>query len=84
MQAVRKWIEALALGNEHEKIDLTTVQGYKRMLICESIRDDAEAVLGSDAWMQLLKCVVDQRLLPTSWLNKVCGGFNVRLQQKCR
>lgn len=70
-KVVREWIQALSLGREHERMDLGTVAGYKRVVICQSIRDDAEAILGREASLELMKHVIDGRLMPTSWLNKV-------------
>jgi hypothetical protein len=50
------------------------VQGYKRTVMCEAVRDEVASNLGeaSGACSQLLNGMTQRRLMPTPWLNQVC------------
>lgn len=72
-QDVRHWLQLIGHGEEAEWIDLGTVRGYKRIVFCQSVRDDVDANLGQGEWARLLPAVCEGRLVPTEWLNKVCG-----------
>lgn len=50
------------------------VKGYRRILFCQSVRDDVAGALGHGAWSHLLPRMCEGRLVPTPWLNKVGGG----------
>lgn len=66
-----------ARGEEADWIDLNTVQGYRRMVFCESILDELKLNLrtsdnDSDATARrALEAICRNRLVPTTWLNKV-------------
>ena len=47
------------------------VKGYRRVVFCQSVRDDVEDALGEGAWADLLPRMCQGRLVPTPWLNKV-------------
>jgi hypothetical protein len=47
------------------------VKGYRRILFCQSVRDDVDGALGGGAWASLLPRMCEGRLVPTPWLNKV-------------
>ncbi len=61
-----------AHGDEARWIDTATVAGYRRVVMCQEARDEAEAALapGADP-APLLLSMCDRRLRPTPWLNKV-------------
>ena len=61
-----------AHGDEARWIDTATVAGYRRVVMCQEARDEAEAALapGADP-APLLLSMCDRRLMPTPWLNKV-------------
>lgn len=71
MQNVRRWIEIVATDSVSKYANLETVKGYKRIVVCQGIIDDAEAVVGPDNSLKFLKSIIDGRLEPTSWLNAV-------------
>ena len=50
------------------------MQGYKRTVMCEAVRDEVASNLGeaSGACSQLLSGMIRRRLVPTPWLNQVC------------
>lgn len=51
---------------------MATVAGYRRVVMCQEARDEAEPALapgGSVAALLLSMC--ERRLMPTPWLNKV-------------
>lgn len=69
---------------EQEWIDLSTVKGYCRTVMCQEVRDELEANLPQldcgpkdeqgeedEEWQRILIGMCDGRLLPTPWLNKV-------------
>ena len=68
---VRHWLQLIGHGEELEWIDLATVAGYRRVVFCQSVRDDVEGALGPGAWADLLPRMCEGRLVPTPWLNKV-------------
>lgn len=51
----------------------TQVKGYRRIVFCQSVRDDVAGALGHGAWATLLPRMCEGRLVPTPWLNKVGG-----------
>ena len=72
---------------EQEWIDLSTVKGYCRTVMCQEVRDELDANLTQpncglkgdqldeqeeeEEWQHVLIAMCDGRLLPTPWLNKV-------------
>lgn len=48
-----------------------TVEGFRRVLMCEEVRQEAIAVVGEAGLAAFLQRLVEGRLLPTSWLNQV-------------
>ena len=50
------------------------VKGYRRILFCQTVRDDVDGALGGGAWASLLPRMCQGRLVPTPWLNKVSAG----------
>ena len=70
---------------EQEWIDLSTVKGYRRTVMCQEVRDELEINLVAqpdcgqqgdeeeeeEEWQRILIAMCDGRLLPTPWLNKV-------------
>ena len=61
-------------GDEEDRfIDPETVDGYKRTVLCEGVRDEIAHNLGPTpaALHQLLQGMTNRRLLPTPWLNQV-------------
>lgn len=76
VQAVRSWLIRVARGRQHDSVDLATVRGYKRIVLCQEIQDDAEALLGRTRWQEAILDMCEGRLQPTDWLNKVgCSLF---------
>jgi hypothetical protein len=78
----RGWASALSLlyterktraaqGEECSWIDVATVQGFRRVVMCQESWDEAAAVVGEEEASRLLKDMVTGRLLPTTWLNEV-------------
>lgn len=66
---VRRWLRLVGAGREVETLDLGTVEGYRRAVMCQGIRDEVEETLGAGAWAELLPAVCRGRLVPTPWLN---------------
>ena len=66
-----------AKGEEADWIDLGTVQGYRRMVLCEAVLDELKLNLrssdnDSDALARrTLEGMCRNRLALTTWLNKV-------------
>ena len=59
-------------GDEDTWIDLGTVKGYRRIVLVQELRDEVDLNTGlTGGWAKLLPDIVDARLLPTPWLNKV-------------
>lgn len=71
---------------EEEWIDLATVKGYRRIVMCQEVRDELILNLTDDAanareeeeeedkmqeWQRVVIGMCEGRLLPTPWLNKV-------------
>lgn len=69
---------------EDEWIDLATVQGYRRQVMCQEVLDEVQLQLDSMAshtehnndqseeqLREFLLAMCNRRLLPTDWLNKV-------------
>lgn len=58
---------------EDAYIDLESVRGYKLTVLCEGIRDELRFNLGEDAQAcrDVLRGMLDRRLVPTPWLNQV-------------
>jgi hypothetical protein len=64
---------ATGCNDEDNWIDVGTVRGYKRVVMCQEVRDEIRAVLGEDEPIKaFLEALYDERLLPTPWLNRVC------------
>ena len=57
----------------HPPLAGAQVKGYRRIVFCQSVRDDVDGALGSGAWADLLPRMCEGRLVPTPWLNKVSG-----------
>ncbi len=68
--AVRKWVSLIGQGAEGPMLDLGTVLGYRRALMCQDIRDEVEEALGVGSWASLLPAMCRNRLMPTPWLNR--------------
>ena len=68
--AVRRWISLIGAGTEGSRLDLGTVAGYRRAMMCQNVRDEVEESLGAGAWAALLPAMCRNRLMPTPWLNK--------------
>jgi len=79
---VRRWLQLIGHGDEYSAIDIGTVKGYKRVVLCQSIRDDVDDNLGltdnknnnnnnksGNMWAVLLPAMCQGRLVPTPWLN---------------
>jgi hypothetical protein len=79
---VRRWLQLIGHGDEYSAIAIGTVKGYKRVVLCQSIRDDVDDNLGSadnnirssngnsgNMWAVLLPAMCQGRLVPTPWLN---------------
>ena len=69
---------------EQEWIDLATVKGYRRTVMCQEVRDELILNLTEDPaseeeededkmqdWQRVVIAMCEGRLLPTPWLNKV-------------
>lgn len=71
---------------QEEWIDLATVKGYRRIVMCQELRDELILNLTGDAanasedaededkmqdWQRVVIAMCEGRLLPTPWLNKV-------------
>jgi hypothetical protein len=70
VQDIKHWFTLVGKGEEYDWIDLSTVKGYRRVVMCQSLREDIEATLGRGAWAWLMPALCDDRLVPTLWLNK--------------
>ena len=58
---------------------METLAGYRRVLMCEAVRDEVAANLGpgADVCRRLLEGVTANRLMLTPWLNQV-GVLHLR------
>ncbi len=58
---------------EEAYIDPESVRGYKLTVLCEGVRDELRFNLGEDAQAcrDVLRGMLDRRLVPTPWLNQV-------------
>ena len=67
---------------EQEWIDLATVKGCRRIVMCQEVRDELDANFDNDIhdrdqedtlaeWQKVLIAMCDGRMMPTPWLNKV-------------
>jgi hypothetical protein len=67
-----------AADEEEAWIDLDTVQGYRRTVMCEAVREEVASNLGEapGTCSQLLTGMIQRRLMPTPWLNQVCCLHN--------
>lgn len=53
-------------------MNLDTVKGYQRIMLIQELRDEVDLNLGLvGSWASVLPAVLDARLFPTPWLNKV-------------
>ena len=51
------------------------MRGYKRVVMCEEVREEVRAVLGEATDIkQFLLALCDDRLVATPWLNRVSAG----------
>lgn len=66
---IKKWLTLIGSGLEADQLDLGTVSGYKRALMCQGVRDEVEETLGRGAWAEFLPAMCRGRLRPTPWLN---------------
>ena len=70
-------ITCAAQGEEADWINLNTVQGYRRMVFCEAILDELKLNLHTSGnhsdviARRVLEAICRNRLLPTTWLNRV-------------
>lgn len=65
--------------DEENWLDVGTVRGYKRVVMCQEVRYEIRTVLGEDASVKdFLLALCDDRLVPTPWLNRV-GTLNASL-----
>ena len=67
---VKRWLSLIASGNELRHLDLGTVMGYKRAVMCQDVRDEVEQGVGPGTWATALPAICANRLMPTPWLNK--------------
>ncbi|KAL0039566.1 hypothetical protein WJX77_002084 [Trebouxia sp. C0004] len=82
---VRHWLRLIGYCEEEEWIDLATVKGYRRIVMCQEVRDglilnltNAAANAGEKEdeedkmqdWQRVVIAMCEGRLLPTPWLNK--------------
>jgi hypothetical protein len=76
MQQKQRILIVMCAANDDEEawIDLGAVQGYKRTVMCEAVRDEVASNLGEalGTCSQLLSSMIQRRLMPTPWLNEVC------------
>jgi len=83
---------------EEEWIDLATVKGYCRIVMCQEVRDELILNLTNDAvnageeeeeenkmqdWQRVVIAMCEGRLLPTPWLNKVMLRSSSALPPTC-
>lgn len=68
--ASRRWLMLIGNGIEGSRLDLGTVQGYRRAVMCQGVRDEVEETLGVGVWATLLPAMCRNRLMPTPWLNR--------------
>ena len=58
--------------DEENWLDIGTVKGYKRVVMCQEVREEIRTVLGERTCIKdFLLAMCDDRLQPTPWLNKV-------------
>ena len=58
--------------DEENWLDIGTVKGYRRVVMCEEVREEIRTVLGEQTCIKdFLLAMCDDRLQPTPWLNKV-------------
>ena len=67
---VKRWLRIISRGQEHQILNLGTVDGYKKARMCQDVRDDMEQSLGESSWATMLPQVCANRLEPTPWLNE--------------
>lgn len=67
---VKLWLELVSKGKETDRINLGTVAGYHRAVMCQDIRDEIDQTLGQGTWSQFLSSMCRLRLTPTPWLNQ--------------
>ncbi|DBA69067.1 TPA: hypothetical protein ACH3X2_013228 [Trebouxia sp. C0005] len=82
---VRHWLRLIGYCEQEEWIDLATVKGYRRIVMCQELRDELILNLTGDAanasedaededkmqdWQRVVIAMCEGRLLPTPWLNK--------------
>lgn len=75
---VQHW-QCAGYCDEQDWIELSTVKGYRRIVMCQEVRDELDINLAlpeggqqeEEEWQRVLIAMCDGRLLPTPWLNKV-------------
>ncbi|KAL3143189.1 hypothetical protein ABBQ38_002046 [Trebouxia sp. C0009 RCD-2024] len=75
---VRHWLQLIGYCDEQDWIELSTVKGYRRIVMCQEVRDELDINLAlpeggqqeEEEWQRVLIAMCDGRLLPTPWLNK--------------
>ena len=69
---LRALIHVAGYDDEENWLDVGTVKGYKRVVMCQEVREEIRTVLGEDICIKdFLLAMCEDRLLPTPWLNKV-------------
>lgn len=71
---MQKCVATAEAEKEEAWIDLETVRGYKRTVLCEGVREELRLNLGDEdlpRCAELLRGITDGRLVPTPWLNQV-------------
>ena len=64
--------------DEERWLDVSTVRGYKRVVMCEEVREEVRAVLGEATDIkEFLLALCDDRLVATPWLNRVSHPTSV-------
>lgn len=59
-------------NDEQKWLDVGTVRGYKRVVMCEEVREEVRVVLGEATDIkEFLLALCDDRLVATPWLNMV-------------
>lgn len=66
-------VRAAGSNAELPYIDAETVRGYRRIVMCEAVRDEVAASLGEGAQIcqEFLNAMTADRLASTPWLNQV-------------
>ena len=66
------FVQVAGYDDEENWLDIGTVKGYKRVVMCQEVREEIRTVLGEQTCIKdFLLAMCDDRLQPTPWLNKV-------------